>query len=1054
MSVEQIGGVEIKFPYVPYDCQRSFMEKVVEAISLGQNAALESPTGTGKTLSLLCAALGWIEQQKTQFQPQHAALAALINPNNGAPKDPTQKPEKRASLFPRIIYASRTHSQLQQVVRELNKTVYKAHMKVAVLGGRDQLCLNEKVMKEENSQIKAQMCRNLIKGRRCHYHNTLEKDAPLMENMYKEEYAGEVMDIEDLTTAGRKFKHCPFFASRAMHEVADLILLPYNYVLDPKIREAHSIELKGNILIFDEAHNLENIAEDSVSMELSTKTVALCIREAKATIELLLEHEEKVRFEAENAAPMFHEMQKKGQEKKPKDEEKLTKADVAQLLVWLHNFEDELDKIDLATQGQSVHRLPGRLFPGSQMVDLLERAGFRRCNRDAITSVIDNIGLFLARNAQENGGLWAERGIKLAEFSSFISRVLMDTFEQISLANGRSGLPDAHKDAATKNFRLYVTKEGDEGLKLQYWCFSPAVAMRFLRSRGPRSIILASGTLSPMNHFISSMGIPFGPTLEGGHAASTDQVVVGIVRKGPDGEGLVGDFSNRDNVKYIASVGELVLRAASTTPQGMLVFFASYKQMENFVRVWRTPQQNGSSSLWTLMEKQKKLYTEPKNKAEVSLMFREFDSAIREGKGAVLLAICRGKVSEGIDFADSHCRTVVIVGIPYPPLIDPRIMLKKEFLRTTKADGDLVMNPDDWYKIEGIRAVNQALGRIIRHKDDFGAVILADARYASTDRKLFPSWVRPAIHTHDKATSLFEEMERFFSERGLRIQQSQRRLQLEAPTGQRKQRGPTLRIASDESEARRPLKRKSFMDELAEQYGDAIREAEQQQQTGANCGTNSACGSTPTSSDTASTSNALLSILVQKSSAQPSTQLSTAHSAAAPPSRKKLCLKKGTQAAQDGDHGKLPPTSVDVLLQNLKRLAAERKTALASDDRSNDGTGTIATTAGNIGTALQATCSSENAGMQKEAVVRESGWNLMEYKQLMRSLPQPLCKELLSAQKAYISDRNYAQMVSVLRRISLPSTPKLFTGFYNLLHEEHREEFKKMCAALKLHSLS
>lgn len=97
----------------------------------------------------------------------------------------------------------------------------------------------------------------------------------------------------------------------------------------------------------------ENIAEDSVSMELSTKTVALCIREAKATIELLLEHEEKVRFEAvcfgskqyndslfqENAAPMFHEMQKKGQEKKPKDEEKLTKADVAQLLGVLQLYQ-------------------------------------------------------------------------------------------------------------------------------------------------------------------------------------------------------------------------------------------------------------------------------------------------------------------------------------------------------------------------------------------------------------------------------------------------------------------------------------------------------------------------------------------------------------------------------------------------------------------------------------------------------------------------------------------------------------------------------------------
>jgi regulator of telomere elongation helicase 1 len=37
-------------------------------------------------------------------------------------------------------------------------------------------------------------------------------------------------------------------------------------------------------------------------------------------------------------------------------------------------------------------------------------------------------------------------------------------------------------------------------------------------------------------------------------------------------------------------------------------------------------------------------------------------------------------MSEGIDFADCHCRAVVIVGIPYPPLMEPRIVLKKKFL--------------------------------------------------------------------------------------------------------------------------------------------------------------------------------------------------------------------------------------------------------------------------------------------------------------------------------------------------------------------------------------
>lgn len=46
----------------------------------------------------------------------------------------------------------------------------------------------------------------------------------------------------------------------------------------------------------------------------------------------------------------------------------------------------------------------------------------------------------------------------------------------------------------------------------------------------------------------------------------------------------------------------------------------------------------------------------------------------------------------------------------------------------------------------------------------------------------------------------------------------------------------------------------------------------------------------------------------------------------------------------------------------------------------------------------------------------------------MRSLPPQQCKELLSAQKAYINDRNYEQIVEVLRRTSLPAIPKLFTG--------------------------
>lgn len=55
--------------------------------------------------------------------------------------------------MPKIIYASRTHSQLGQVMTELKRTKY-AHFKVTVLGSRDQLCLHPEVSKEHNSGVK------------------------------------------------------------------------------------------------------------------------------------------------------------------------------------------------------------------------------------------------------------------------------------------------------------------------------------------------------------------------------------------------------------------------------------------------------------------------------------------------------------------------------------------------------------------------------------------------------------------------------------------------------------------------------------------------------------------------------------------------------------------------------------------------------------------------------------------------------------------------------------------------------------------------------------
>ena len=46
----------------------------------------------------------------------------------------------------------------------------------------------------------------------------------------------------------------------------DFLLCPYNYILSPKIRELMGIDVKDKVIVFDEAHNIENIAESSCSI--------------------------------------------------------------------------------------------------------------------------------------------------------------------------------------------------------------------------------------------------------------------------------------------------------------------------------------------------------------------------------------------------------------------------------------------------------------------------------------------------------------------------------------------------------------------------------------------------------------------------------------------------------------------------------------------------------------------------------------------------------------------------------------------------------------------
>jgi regulator of telomere elongation helicase 1 len=79
------------------------------------------------------------------------------------------------------------------------------------------------------------------------------------------------------------------------------------------------------------------------------------------------------------------------------------------------------------------------------------------------------------------------------------------------------------------------------------------------------------------------------------------------------------------------------------------------------------------------------------------------------------------QVSEGMDFSDGAARAVVITGIPFPMLKDPKVRLKRAFLDDPKLSRELAqrngskpLSGKDWYAQQSARAINQAVGRVIR----------------------------------------------------------------------------------------------------------------------------------------------------------------------------------------------------------------------------------------------------------------------------------------------------------------------------------------------------
>lgn len=89
----------------------------------------------------------------------------------------------------------------------------------------------------------------------------------------------EVLDIEELHNLSEKRSVCTYYLTKSWAERADIVFMPYNYLIDEKIRENFKIDYANSVIIVDEAHNIAGSCEEVASKTISELVLDHCISE-------------------------------------------------------------------------------------------------------------------------------------------------------------------------------------------------------------------------------------------------------------------------------------------------------------------------------------------------------------------------------------------------------------------------------------------------------------------------------------------------------------------------------------------------------------------------------------------------------------------------------------------------------------------------------------------------------------------------------------------------------------------------------------------------------